>query len=215
MERSKEVVVLLHGILGSTLIMKVLENFFKKNGYEVLNIGYPSVRHDLEFLADYVCTKISKMTDGDKKVNFVCHSMGGLVVRVMLNKYKFKNLGKLVFMGTPNSGSEIADLLKDNYFYKKLYGPAGQQLVTDQTAFNKLFGDVYYEVGCIAGVLRVDPLHKIIFKAKSDGRVSVESTKLEGMKDHAVLRCRHFYLPLSTNVRKLALRFIQTGSFKK
>ncbi|MGO8249198.1 hypothetical protein ACC809_36845, partial [Rhizobium johnstonii] len=42
--------------------------------------------------------------------------------------------------GTPKNGSQIADFLKNWTLYRKVYGPAGQQLVTDQAAMTELFG---------------------------------------------------------------------------
>ena len=47
--------------------------------------------------------------------------MGGLVIRAYLNKYKVPNLGKVVMVGTPNNGSEVADFLISNPLYKKLW----------------------------------------------------------------------------------------------
>ncbi|KJV53803.1 hypothetical protein OTSGILL_0508 [Orientia tsutsugamushi str. Gilliam] len=53
-------------------------------------------------------------------ISFVGVSMGGLVIRAYLHKYKIPNLGKVVLIGTPNKGSEVADYLKNNKLYKNL-----------------------------------------------------------------------------------------------
>jgi len=103
-------------------------------------------------------------------------------------------------------------LLKNNLFYKKFFGPSGQQLITDQSAFSHLFGEVYYEVGCIAGTLGIYPT-SLLFKSKNDGRVSVESTKIIGMSDHIEILNAHIYLPLSKKVHISTFNFLKNGKF--
>ena len=51
--------------------------------------------------------------------------MGGLVIRALLNRYRPDNLGRVVQIGTPNHGSEVADFLKNDWLYRLFFGPAG------------------------------------------------------------------------------------------
>lgn len=50
-------------------------------------------------------------------------------------------------LSPPNQGSEIADALNDNYFYRWHNGPAGQQLGTGSDGFVAGLGSVNYPVG--------------------------------------------------------------------
>ena len=72
-------------------------------------------------------------------VHFVGYSMGGLIIRAYLQKYRPQHLGRVVMLGTPNQGSEVADAIRHFWLYRRFYGPAGQELITDQTAFAHLF----------------------------------------------------------------------------
>ncbi len=209
----KESILLLHGIFRSKKHMRILESYLVNHGYEVININYPSLKHDLDTLASLIWKIVQERISENKKINFVGYSMGGLLARIIINKYKPENLGRVVLIGTPNKGSEIADLLKNNTFYKKFGGPAAQQLITDQSKFSDLFGKVDYEVGCIAGTLGIYPISSFLLKKKNDGRVSVESTKIKNMKDHISISSTHSYLPYSRKVHKNTLSFLQLGKF--
>lgn len=116
-------------------------------------------------------------------------------------------------LGTPNQGSEVADFLKDWWAYKKLFGPASQQLVTELTIANTLFGGVDYELGVIAGNRSIDPVSSLIIGDPNDGRVSIERTKIAGMTDHIVVAASHPFLPAKKEVHRLVLAFLRQGSF--
>ena len=57
-------------------------------GYAVLNVTYPSLRHDLGKLAELTEAKImrSPKTARATKIHFVTHSMGGLITRYMIDR---------------------------------------------------------------------------------------------------------------------------------
>jgi pimeloyl-ACP methyl ester carboxylesterase len=184
-------------------------------GYGAINVGYDSRHKPIEELVDDVREELGLYeTEGAEKLHFVGHSMGGLVIRAFLNKYRPSNLGRVVMLGTPNQGSEVADRLAGNALYKAFYGPAGQQLITDQSAFGNIFGNPDYEFGVIAGDWSIDPIASFfIIPGASDGRVPVERTKLEGMKDHIVLHVAHTFLPYSKNVIRETAHFLEHGKF--
>ncbi len=135
-EPKKEMVILLHGILRSKLDMQFMNNLFEKNGFVTLNILYPSREQNLEGLSDFVHEQITSSPDyhDDITLNFVTHSMGGLIARYYIARKKPKNLGKVVMLGPPNTGSEFADWLSETKvlapMFKTIFGPAGQQLTT-------------------------------------------------------------------------------------
>ena len=85
--------------------------------------------------------------------------MGGLLARVYSPRYRPQRLGRVVMLGTPNGGSEIADRLKNIAAYRAFFGPAGQQLGTQRdAAIEALFPPVDYPVGIIAGNRSIDPM---------------------------------------------------------
>ena len=139
--------------------------------------------------------------------------MGGLLIRAYLGVHRPVNLGRVVMIGTPNNGSEVADLLKGFRLYASLFGMAGQQLVTEQTAFRHLLADDGYDLGVIAGSSRLNPLSSLIFSGPNDGKVSVESTYLPSCRDHIVIGHNHTLLPLVGSTHREVVNFLRNGSF--
>jgi len=210
-----ETVVLLHGIGATARSMRPLEVFLREEGYLVLNTGYPSTKHRLDVLADIVIEAtrdaICKSTG---PVHFVAHSMGGLVTRAIITRDRPAKLGRVVMLGTPNHGSEVADLLGNLAAFKRIYGPAGQQLLTSTLAdVQAQVPEVDFELGIIAGTRTIDPLGSYVIGKPSDGRVSVESTKLAGMSAHLTLPVTHTFMPRNRQVIREVHKFLKTGQF--
>lgn len=208
-------VVILHGIARSSKHMQKLANYLQKDGFDIINLDYPSTTYKIEDLTEIINKEISKKITQDKQIHFVGYSMGGLMVRALIHKYHYKNLGKVVQLAPPNQGSEVADFVKNFWLYKKIYGPAGQQLTTNQSSIKHLFGEVDYELGIIAGNATIDPISSLIIFGEDDGKVAVEKTKLEGMKDHIVVSASHTFFPSNKEVQKQTLYFLRNGRFIK
>jgi len=193
-----------------------LARYLQHNGYEVLNLGYPSTKFPIEQLIDVVHSQIEARTRGrDGTIHFVGYSMGGLLIRAYIAKYKPHNVGRVVMLGTPNQGSEVADFLKRSTLYRWLYGAAGQQLITDQAEFVHLFGQISYELGVIAGNRPIDPISSRIINKPNDGKVSIESTKVEGMSDHIVIRASHTFFPNNRVAWRQTVAFLRGGRFER
>ena len=207
-------VIILHGITRSNKHMQKLATYLQKDGFDVINLSYPSTTHKIEDLTEIINKEISQRTPEKKRIHFIGYSMGGLMVRALIHKYNYKNLGKVVQLAPPNQGSELADFVKNFWPYKKIFGPAGQQLITDQSAVKHIFGEVNYELGIIAGNATIDPISSAIIPGENDGKVAVERTKLEGMKDHIVVSASHTFFPFNKEVQKQTLYFLKNGNFK-
>ncbi|MBW8790924.1 MAG: alpha/beta fold hydrolase [Rhizobium leguminosarum] len=212
-----DTVLLFHGIARTKKSMAKLAGFLSAHGYRVVNVGYPSTKFSISDLVDIIRPEIDGAAKeaGDGRVHFVGYSMGGLIVRAFLRNYRPANLGRVVMVGTPNSGSQIADFLKNWPLFRKVYGPAGQQLITDQTAMTELFGTVDYELGIIAGNRTIDPVCSLIIglRVPNDGKVSVESTRLDGASAHIVIPANHTFLPVNKTMWNETLSFLQDGRF--
>jgi triacylglycerol lipase len=207
-------VVILHGIARSNKHMQKFATYLQKDGFDVINLNYPSTTYTIEDLTEIINKEISQKTTKDKRIHFIGYSMGGLMVRALIHKYNYKNLGKVVQLAPPNQGSEIADFVKNFWPYKKIFGPAGQQLFTDQSSVKQLFGEVNYELGIIAGNATIDPISSAIIPGENEGKVAVERTKLEGMKDHIVVKASHTFFPSNKEVQNQTLHFLKNGNFK-
>lgn len=208
-----ECVILLHGIFRTRLSMRGLAWYLEDSGFRTEAITYPSTRYALEELAEIIHPKVEAAAKGCTRVHFVGHSMGGLLIRAYLCAHRPAALGRVVMLGTPNNGSEVADFLQHMKPYQWLYGAAGQQLVTRQDAFAACLGQVDYELGIIAGDRSLSPVSSYIIGKANDGKVSVESTRLEGMAAHLVLSCPHTFLPSAGRVGAQVAHFLHHGRF--
>lgn len=213
-ERNEQVVVL-HGLARSSSHMAALSNYLEDRGYTVFNIDYPSTRHGMEKLAAMVADELRKKVRPDQPLHFVGYSMGGLVTRAVLNRYRPDNLGRVVQLASPNKGSEVADLLRGNWLYAEVFGPAGTELATRDNGIAELLGSVDYELGVIAGNFTIDPVSSAVIPGPDDGKVSVESTKVQGMRDHIIVNASHTFFPQNERVIVQTYNFLRFGAFSR
>ena len=212
---TRDGVVLLHGISRTPRSLRKMQAAVEGCGFAALNLGYASREKALEALADDIHPAIARFADGlEGSIHFVGHSMGGLLARVHLAKYRPKRLGRVVMLGTPNGGSEIADRLKNLRPYRAWFGPAGQQLITQRgAALGAMLPPVDYPVGVIAGNRSIYPISSVFLPKPHDGRVSVENTKLDGMADHIVIGASHPWLPRDARAIAQTIAFLRDGRF--
>ncbi len=209
-----EKVILLHGIFLHEYMMNSLAKNLRKNGYEVLNVGYPSRRHTIRELTQIVKQKVAPTFESSDKIHLVGFSMGGLIWRSILAEIQPKNVGRLVMIATPNNGSEVADRLHKNTLVKFFYGPALEDLQT--TSANKIPSliDSQIEFGIIAGNKPSNSLFNSFFTSENDGTVAVQSTHHTGKKDHIVLPFDHTFAPFYNKVQQQTLHFLKNGNFQ-
>jgi pimeloyl-ACP methyl ester carboxylesterase len=210
-------VVLLHGISRTSRSFRKMQASVEAAGYATLNVGYASRSKALEALAEDIHPAVERFAEGlDGCVHFVCHSMGGLLARIYVARHRPKRLGRVVMLGTPNGGSEIADRLKHIGAYRAWFGPAGQQLGTQRdAAVAAMFPAVDYPVGIIAGNRSVYPITSAFLPRPHDGRVSVENTRLDGMADHIIVETSHPWLVRNGPAIAQTIAFLRDGHFRK
>ncbi|GLR89853.1 hypothetical protein GCM10007857_65670 [Bradyrhizobium iriomotense] len=208
-------VVLLHGISRTARSFHKMELAIGRAGYAILNLDYASRRKPLQELAEDIHPAIDSFSGSvGGSVHFVCHSMGGLLARVYLARHRTRNLGRVVMLGTPNGGSEIADRLMRYLPYRTFFGPAGQQLGTHRDAATaELLPPIDYPVGIIAGDRSIYPVAGALLPRPHDGRVSVANTVVDGMADHMVVHATHPWLMRHDEAIAATITFLRDGRF--
>jgi len=215
---SIDLVILLHGNGHPLGNMRKLESALLADGYKTLNISYPLFKYNLEQLADWLARKIDseEIWQNHSCVHFVTLSMGGVLAALYLDRHKQhipkEKMGRVVMLGPPNGGSELADKFHGWRLYKRLLGPSGQELTTADRHANKV--KPWYDLGIIAGVRKCYNILGIVgLPRKNDGCVTVDSTKLDGMKDHMTVRATHLFLGWNRTARQQMLEFLKNGQF--
>ena len=213
--QSGDYVVLLHGMGRTSLSMKRLEYFLGRHGYRVINASYDSRRFSIEQLSELYLSPLleQRITDRKVKVHFVGHSLGGIIVRQYLSNHSLENLGRVVMLGPPNHGSEIIDRLRDNPVTRVWLGASARELGTRADDLPNRLGPIPAECGVIAGDRSFNPLLSAMLPGPDDGKVTVASARLEGMRDFLVLHSTHTWLMWRMKALRETLRFLQAGRF--
>lgn len=214
---TSEYVILLHGLTRSRRSMLRIEKELTLAGYKVINMDYPATQKTIEYLAENNLKAAVEpyVQEADSKIHFVTHSIGGVVLRYYLKHHDLPNLGRVVMISPPNQGSEIVDHFKKAFLFERAAGSAGKQLGTDEDSLPQRLGAVDFELGVIAGNRSINPLYSILIPGPDDGVVSVERTKVEGMKDFIIMPHSHAFIIQSETVIDQVLHFLEHGLFKK
>lgn len=207
-------VVLVHGMVRSSKSFAKLRVRLQQEGYQVFAFDYPSTRVEIPKSAEFLHTTIGSL-EGIDEINFVVHSMGGLVVRSYLAKHRDKRIRRMVMMGVPNLGAKLADRLKENLIYKTVFGPAGQQLHSDSEGLIAKLPTPDFEFGVLAGGKGTIAGYNPLIPGDDDGTVGVASTRLPGATDFATVRCLHSFLMSHNEATDYTVHFLMHGRFRK
>jgi hypothetical protein len=214
---NQEYVILLHGLCRSGRSMIPMGQALTAAGYKVLNMEYPSRSATIEKLSDDAIG--SAVADcqrqGAVRIHFVTHSLGGILVRSYLSRHTIPNLGRVVMLGPPNQGSEVVDKLGGWWIFKKLNGPAGNELGTDKNSTPNKLGPANFCAGVIAGKLSINWINSWLIPGQDDGKVSIERTKLAGMADHIVIASAHPFIMRNRTAIRQTVYFLRNGQFVK
>ncbi|HFB65069.1 MAG TPA: alpha/beta fold hydrolase [Aeromonadales bacterium] len=217
--RFSDCVILLHGLGRTKFSFSKMEAVLIHNGFRVINLDYPSTRKNISVLADETIKRGLEQSQQlqARKIHFVTHSMGGILLRDYLSRNSLDKIGHTVMLSPPNKGSEIVDKLKNNFFFKWILGPAGRELGTDRKSLPARLKPFHHSVGIITGnkSARHDKFFNNFFEGEHDGKVSVSSARLKGMSDFLVLPTQHTFIMSDDAVIKQTLHFIKQGTFKR
>jgi len=214
--QADDCVVLLHGLMRSSISMSKMQRELEADGFITANIDYPSRDYLVEELADIAVEDglaACRATESVSHIHFVTHSLGGILVRQYLSGNDIPELGRVVMIGPPNQGSAAVDELGDVPGFDWLNGPAGRQLGKGENSVPLALGPADFELGVIAGNRTIDPITSAVLENPDDGRVSVEDTKLEGMADFVVVDHSHAFMMRMQKTIEHTIQFLRTGSF--
>ena len=220
----KPVVVVLHGLGLGKWAMKRVATSLEAEDYRVVNLSYESRKIPLEKLVNTWLPEQLKahgigLSAADAPLNFVTHSMGGIVLRGWLKSQSVipSNLKRVVMFAPPNQGSSLVDRIGTWKAFKISTGVNGVRLSTAPDSYPRQIGPWPDgpELGIIAGNSPINPLLAYWTGGPGDGKVRVAETKLDGMSDHIVMSYSHTWIQYRRKPIDQVVRFLHVGKFKR
>lgn len=209
---SGRVTLMIHGIGRSSKCFSGLRKRLESIGANPIGFDYPSTRIPIQKSVDYLQSVLDHLPEVDR-IDVVCHSMGGLLLRSLLSTSCESRFHRGVFLGVPHHGSEVADFLKTNPLFKLVMGPSGQQLVTDPASGMNHMPIPEFEFANIAGGRGANRGFNPLLPGDNDLTVTVESTQLEGATDSIRLPVIHSLLMSDPKCLDAIIQFLETGRF--
>jgi pimeloyl-ACP methyl ester carboxylesterase len=215
-------VVVLHGLFRSRSSMtKMCAYLHREGGYEVFNMGYPSTRGGV---ADHARSldSVLRSLAGIEQIDLVAHSLGNLVIRHYMadatdataGRTPDPRLHRMVMLGPPNHGAELAEKLVPLDLSRQVTGPAAQQLARGWGELEPRLTTPTLEFGILAGGTRDGNGRNPLMRGDDDLIVTVESTRLAGARDFRVLPVWHTTMMNDPVIQRETLCFLQHGYFE-
>ncbi len=213
-------VIVLHGLGRDRAMMEPLCSYLRANShFQVYSFGYPSTQAGVAHHARCLAHVIDRL-EGVSELNFVAHSLGNIVVRHYFADRKAVHserlsppLGRMVMLGPPNHGSEIATSLARSDWFVAATGRAGMELGAKWRDLEPRLATPPCPFGIIAGGRGDAQGFNPLLPTDDDGLVTVASTQLSDATDFIRLPVLHTLLPSDGKVLEYTLRFLQKGYF--
>lgn len=209
---TRATVVLVHGLWMNGLELSMLGHRLRhEHGYEVRTFSYPT----LSGVAADICRDLAAFaasTASDRRVHFVGHSLGGVIVyRTLAECGAGQFAGNAVLLGSPVNGSQAARGAARFRALRPLLGP---HVLGELAEPCRRCWQGPNAVGAIAGTLRMGTGQFFAhFDEDNDGTVAVSETRIPGLADHLVLPHSHFGMLYAHDVAAQVAHFLCHGQF--
>jgi pimeloyl-ACP methyl ester carboxylesterase len=207
---SRESVVLVNGLWLTDPALWLLARRLRRAGFQTFSFSYPSVRQDLRANAAHLHEFLARIPGAT--VHLVGYSLGGLVIRALFHFHPGQRPGRVVLLGSPQTGSRAAEQLRRFRLGRRLTGRSVAELTA---GLPQTWPWPAHETGIIAGN-RPFGLGRLAatLPNPNDGTVQVEETVVAGACDTRVLPVAHSAMLLSAAVAQQVVHFLRHGAFR-
>ena len=192
-------VALVHGYLANRFMLAPLAARLQRRGFAPAPWGYWNPACSLLVHADRFARRLAAL-DADPAVSvlhLVTHSMGGIVARAALDRYRPRKLGRVVMLAPPNRGSFVATRAVGTF--GRFLKPVVELSTAPDSLVNELPMPPDLDLGVIA--------------AEYDALVSEASTRPDVPHSFVALPTWHTGLLFSRDAANLVAEFLARGTF--
>lgn len=199
-----EVVVLLHGLMRTPYSMKPIAREIRARRDpppQVFAFTYASTRDSVAMHAAAFRETIENLP-GKPRWKAVGHSMGNIVLRAAIAQWQqegdpkgcLARLDRVVMLGPPNQGSSFAKKLSQLGLFETVTGNSGMQLGPQWDDFQSHLAVPTCPFAVVAGDISSQPIQNPWLQGPSDGIVTIDEAKLEGMAEFISFPVLHSFL---------------------
>jgi pimeloyl-ACP methyl ester carboxylesterase len=192
-------VSLVHGFLANKYMLTLLGSRLRARGYLTSAWGYWNMQCSLLVHAERFAREL-ELLDREPRigaVHIVAHSMGCIISRAALDRYRPAKLGRFVMLAPPNRGSFVATAAAGTF--GRLLHPVRELSTASDSLVNSLPTPQDIDIGVIA--------------AKHDALVAEESTHPDAPHAHVTMATWHSGLLFSRETADMVAGFLATGEF--
>jgi hypothetical protein len=191
-----------------------LARHLEREGLNVRCWDYASRKRTMSQLADDLVEYVESVSE-EAGLWAVSHSLGGILVRLTVERINWRGV---VMLAPPNQGSAVARWCQDRFWYKRLFGPAGQAMAEPSH-----WPSPPQPCGVIAGkggISISNPASIIARKVMPqsdqylcDGTLTVDETRCIGVEDHVTIEASHTWIMNHPETKRLVCHYITQGCF--
>jgi pimeloyl-ACP methyl ester carboxylesterase len=206
---NKDTVVLVPGLWFPAFGLRYLGNRLKRGGYDVRYFSYPSVRSDLRENAARLDAFLAALNA--PVIHLVGHSLGGVLIRALLQFHPSQKPGRVVTLGSPHGGSTTAQRKRRSRVWRWMMGRGVAQMGTGvdwplpEREFGVVAGRRSFGLGRISREKLALP---------NDGLLTEAETRLAGAADFLALPVSHSGMLFSPDVARAVAAFLGEGRFR-
>ena len=210
--KEQELTILCHGFNKSAEDMFFLRDGLNNRGIKNIVANIPSTLSSLEDCINSFHLQVYDYINMSAKINFIGHSMGGLVIRSYINMHNLENVSKCIFISTPHLGSKLAKIAGKIPLYKNIVKPIVELQPKEENIY--LLKNKNIKIGLIIGEKNDSVLGRIFLSKNADGRVEKESALSDDANDVVYLPFGHKEIHHKELTLDLITKYLSYGSFE-